>query len=273
MKYILSVVMAGLFVCSPLMAQERVEKVPTYREHALSQNTINDLEATEWSRYVYRVIDNSVDVNSPLFHPVESNDTQTNLFSLIFNLLKEDKIKASRFDLQNVDAKESITLKDVLDLYNIPYTETGRVLSVNRYDIPSDEVVSYYIKERWFFDSKTGTGGVQIAAICPVIHRVQDLETKDAPVLKSPLFWIALDDLRPYLLRSQVSFNSIGDLTKTRNSSLYDYIARRNYKGEIYQVGNRNLYQFFTTPEDLVAEQVRLEKQLEEASTRFKKFQ
>lgn len=267
MKYIISFVLTGLFVCSPLIAQEAVKKAPTYREHALSQSSINDLEATEWSRYVYRVIGNSADVNSPLFHPTQSNRTQTNLFSLMFSLLDAKKIKAHRFDLQSADdsGAEEITLKDVLELYSIPYSSGD--------DIPANEVMSYYVKERWYFDSKTGTGGTQIVAICPVLHRQENLEVKDGPVLKNPLFWVSIDDLRPYLLRAKISLNSYGDLGKARNSSLYDYISCRNYKGEIYQVGNRNLYEYFTTPDDLLAEQTRLEKQLKAASARFKVLQ
>lgn len=267
MKYIISFVLIGLFICSPAIAQEAVKKAPTYRERVLSQSSINDLEATEWSRYVYRVIENSADVNSPLFHPAQSNGTQTNLFSLMFNLLDSKKIKAYRFDLQSSDKSEyeEITLKEVLDIYSISHASDE--------DIPSNEIMSYYVKERWYFDSKTGSGGTQIVAICPVMHRQENLEVKDGPILKNPLFWISMDDLRPYLLRTKISLNSFGDLGKVRNSSLYDYISCRNYKGDIYQVGNRNLYQYFTTPADLLAEQTRLEKQLKEASARFKTLQ
>lgn len=273
MKYMISFVVTGLFVCSSLMAQETVEKAPTYREYSLNQNSKNNLEVAEWSRYVYRSIINGVESNSPLFYRTQPSTQQVNLFALIVNLLKEDKVKASRFDLQNSEASEEISLKQVLDLYNIPYATRGSSVSVNEDDLPTNEVMSYYVKERWYFDSKTGKGGTQIVAICPVIHRQENLDVKDSPLLKNPLFWISFDDLRPYLIRYKVSLSSMGDLSKARTSSLYDYFANRFYKGDIYQIGDRNLYQFYTTPQDLAAEQARLEKQLNEVGSRLKKLQ
>lgn len=263
MRYIISLVVAGLFICSSIIAQESIEKSPSYREHILSQSAINDLESTEWSRYVYRVITDSLEVNTPLFFRPDPNTRQTNLFALMFNLLKDNKVKAYRFDLQNSEFSEEITLNQVLDLHAIPYTGSSN-------DIPSNEISSYYIKEKWYFDSKTGTMGTKIIAICPVIHRQENLDVSDSPILKNPLFWISFDDLRPYLVRTQISPNSLGDLSKVRTSSLYDYIACRYYKGNIYQIGNRNLYEFFTTPQELLAEQLRLEKQLSEMVSRFK---
>lgn len=272
MKYIISFVITGLFICSSIVAQESIERSPSHRETVLSNNAINDLESTEWSRVVYRTISDSLDTNSPMFSRVQPNSGQINLFSLMFNLLKEDKIKAYRFDLAKSENLEEITLSQVLDLYTIPYTASGRRVSVSADNVPSNEVVSYYIKERWYFDSKTGSGGTKIEAICPVIHRQENLDAKDSPVLKNPLFWISFDDLRPYLVRAKISTNSFGDLSKARTSSLYDYIACRYYKGDIYQIGNRNLYEFYTTPAELKVEQLRLEKQLSEVLSRFKQL-
>ena len=94
-------------------------------------------------------------------------------------------------------------------------------------------------------------------AICPVLHRMDDL---DAATTRYPLFWIPYPALEPYTRRMPMLASSL-------NNSLYgtidDFFRQRRYDGEIYKVGNpRNLSisQYTTTPEEMKAEQERIER-------------
>lgn len=252
----------GLLAFSPLSAQilgngDVVERDITHREYILNKNSVNNLNASEWSREVYREVNEYMDENTPLFNLKDQN----NLTSLIFNLISDGKLKAYTYEPnRSPDFDKEIGLQDVVNANNIHFSTEINEISVN--------VMSYLIKERWYFDSKTGKGGAQIVAICPVLHRSVDPLQKDK-VSKSPLFWISFEKLSPYILRTTIPLASIGNIAKGQNTSLFDYIRNRRYTGDIYQVGSRNLSDYYTTPQALAAERARLEAQLKELSQRF----
>lgn len=286
MRFIISMMIGGFFMISPLLTQnlqaqstesaEDVIKEVTARERVVVNSSLNDYETTVWMRDVYRVISINDDANAAFFYPMVSDANQANLFSLLFNLIKDNAIEAYRFNLQNSgvnDDLETVGFRGFLDAYSIPYAvNADNTLSVNSYDIPSDEILGYYVKEKWFFDSKTGKGDVRIAAICPVLHREGSYGSNSSNVLRSPLFWVSFDEITPYLLRAENS-TSISDITKLSNKlSMFDILRKRYYKGEIYQIGDRTLVKYFPTPELLSQEQDRLEKELAAIQTRFSKI-
>lgn len=294
MKYIMSFIFGGLLATSPLAAQDAVKvgQVPvrtsirtnepsvenqvkevSVRENIVSQNAINDLQGASWSRDIYRVVTDTLDVNSVLFTPRVSNKAQVNLLSLLLNLVLENKVKAYRFDIDTNggDDLEEVNIKEVLDLHKIPYAISGRSYSINPYDLPSNEVISYYVKEQWYFDSKTCKGGTKIVGICPVLSHQEDASLAGGASVKNPLFWISFDEASPYLTRANAS-TGLSDLGKVYNISYFDYFKNRHYSGSVYRIGNKNLYKVHQNPVGLALEQASIEKQLAEIETRFSKF-
>ena len=137
-------------------------------------------------------------------------------------------------------------------------TVNGSIV-VNDADLPSREVEGYFLKELYYVDSSTSSFRVTPLAICPVLHRMDDLE---AATTRYPLFWIPYPALEPYTRRMPMLASS---LNNSLNGTIDDFFRQRRYDGEIYKVGNpRNLSisQYTTTPEEMKAEQERIEKEL-----------
>lgn len=298
MKYLLSFVVGGLLLTTPLTAQQAITKsnlpvsgsgqsksetveksisAASFRGKIVAESAVNDLESAAWSRSVYRVVSDSLEVNGPLFTPTTSNKEQANLFSLLISLLRDQKIKAYRFNVDNTSLSEAeeISLSEILESNNIPYASAGTSISVNPYDLPSNEVLNYYVREQWYFDSKTGQGGATVKAICPVLFKkdndIAATGVANVPTMKVPLFWVSFDEVSPYLVRASIN-NAFSDLGKEYNVSMFDFFRMRNYKGAVYRIGNRVLAEHYATPEDVALEQANIEDQLKQIDTTFSRF-
>lgn len=219
-----------------------------------------------WKREIYRTLDLKQEQNSALYFPVEPIGTRMNLFTYVFKLLAEGKIKAYEYRLDGTEVltpENQLRFQDLLDRFHIYYEEVvnrrDTVLRVDNSDIPSAEVWSYFIKEDWYFDQRSSTLRAQVTAICPVLHRAGDFSMD---VVKSPMFWLNYADLIPYLSQMPVMTS---DLNNTAHLTMNDYFVSQLYKGDIYKTTNRlnrTLNQYCTTDSALVKEQKRIEDQL-----------
>jgi gliding motility associated protien GldN len=280
MKYIISLLFSGLLIASPLLAQNNADnqhrmmnKGPvtkttedkvtdiSSRELFLMENSMNDYNSATWKRDIYRDVPN-IEGNETLFYPTVSTDKRANLFSLLINLLSDNTIKAYRYEDQpDFNANNERDIKEVLDENKITYTAVNnRSVSVLKEDIAKANIISYFVKERWYYDIKTGKGDVRVVAICPII--CDNGRT-------FPMFWVNFDDISVYLARA-ISPVAVANVTPVlSNASMFDIFRNRYYKGCIYQVGMRNLSQYFTTPESLKQERTRLETELDYVQSRF----
>ena len=280
MKYIISLLISGLLIASPLLAQNNADnqhrmmnKGPvtkttedkvtdiSSRELFLMENSMNDYNSATWKRDIYRDVPN-IEGNETLFYPTVSTDKRANLFSLLINLLSDNTIKAYRYEDQpDFNANNERDIKEVLDENKITYTTVNnRSVSVLKEDIAKANIISYFVKERWYYDIKTGKGDVRVVAICPII--CDNGRT-------FPMFWVNFDDISVYLARA-ISPVAVANVTPVlSNASMFDIFRNRYYKGCIYQVGMRNLSQYFTTPESLKQERTRLETELDYVQSRF----
>ena len=280
MKYVISLLFSGLLMTSSLLAQNNADNsyrmttgVPvtktaedkvtniSSRELFLMENSMNDYYSATWKRDIYREVPN-IEGNETLFYPTVSTDKRANLFSLLINLLSDNTIKAYKYDDQpdfNINNERDI--KEVLDENKIAYTPVdNRTVSVLKEDIAKANIISYFVKERWYYDIKTGKGDVRPVAICPIIcDRGRSF----------PMFWINFDDISVYQARA-ISPVAVANITPVlSNASMFDIFRNRYYKGSIYQVGIRNLSQYFTTPESLKQERTRIETELDYVQSRF----
>ena len=133
-----------------------------------------------WTREIYRTLDMTKEENGALYYPVEPMGDRMNLFSLIFKLLGQKKIPAYEYTLDGTErltADNEIKFKDVLDRFSIYYEQRklkdrrDSVLVIENSDIPSGDILSYFVKEVWYFDQRSSTYGSVITALCPVYHR------------------------------------------------------------------------------------------------------
>lgn len=208
-----------------------------------------------YKRDIWRRIDLTKDVNAPLYFPEDVIDGQENLFRLILRLVTEGKIPAYEY----LDGREVFTDKykvnvgDMLDRFSIYYQKADNSTSKNpRYtieeaDVPTNQVLNYYIIEKWEFDKRSNKMKTTVEAICPVLNKVGDFGGET----RYPMFWVKFDALRPYLASNYVFLSDDNNLAKY---SLDDFFNLGMYEGDIYKTKNlRNLSlnQMFPDPDDM----------------------
>ncbi|MDE5872263.1 MAG: gliding motility protein GldN [Muribaculaceae bacterium] len=195
-----------------------------------------------YMREIYRQLDvKNVPENTPLYFPEDVVDGQQNLFRIILGLVVDGKIPAYEY----LDGREVFTdqykvkVGEMLDRFDIYYQKQGdgdrATYSIEEADVPTGQVLKYYIIEKWEFDRRTNRMKTFVEAICPVLTRGGDFGG-DA---NYPMFWVKFDQLRPYLAQQYVFLTDDNNLPQY---SLDDYFNLGMYKGEIYKTKNlRNL--------------------------------
>lgn len=192
-----------------------------------------------WKRDIYRILDLTKEANAALYYPVEPLGDRVNLFTLVLRLVVDGKVPAYEY---RSDGNELFTeenkykVKDLLEKFYIYYEEKDGHITVSDADIPSGEVLSYFIKESSYYDQRTATTGTKVTAICPVQHRAGDYGDSDsAAVTKFPMFWLNYDEVSAYFGMTPVMTSSYNNVS---NMSLDDYFVKHQYEGEIYKTSN-----------------------------------
>ena len=207
----------------------------------------------QWVKVIYRSIDLTKDKNPALYYPEEPNADGENLFFIIMRLLAKGQISAYEY----LDGREMFTddfkvkVDEQFDRFHILFTEAkgstakNPVYEFENADIPSNEVLSYLIIEKWEFDTRSNQMKARVEALCPVLHRMD--EWGGEPV-KYPMFWIKLNDIRPYMAKQYIFTDDDNNLPRY---SIDDFFKLNMYTGEIYKtknLRNQSLRQLY--PED-----------------------
>lgn len=136
----------------------------------------------QWMKVVYRQLDLEKVKNAPLYYPEELSEGQENLFRIIMRLLASGELSAYEY----LDGREVFTdqykvnVRDMLDRFHILYadakgsTEKNPRFAIEESDVPCNEVLSYYILEKWELDKRSNRMRTTVEAICPVLHRAGD---------------------------------------------------------------------------------------------------
>ncbi len=245
-------------------AESAVYEVPL-SERAKTQYPTNEPPSeVVWKRDIYRVLDLQKEKNASLYYPVQPIGKSMNLFTYIFRHILDNSIVAYEYNLdgyEDFSEQSKIDPRQMLENHSIYYEIQGEdsALVVNPSDLPSNEVLSYYIKESHYFDQRTSTYNSKVTAICPVLHRAGEFTSE---VTKYPMFWLKYDEIAPLLSLQTVmssSYNNVSTMT------LDDYFTKNCYEGEIYKTVNlRNLAisQYCKDSASVKKEQQKIEKQL-----------
>ena len=194
-------------------------------------------EDVVWRRDIYRELDLNDDANAGLYYPVQPQGKQLNLFTYIFKLAQNGYIPIYEYSVANdgnddfSDASK-VQLKTVLDNYHIFYEEKDGKLKVDNSDIPSAEVMRYFLKESAYYDQGNATFHIKPLALCPVMMRDDDFGGETA---KYPLFWVKYSDLEPFLSRQTVMTSNVNNAAVM---SMDDFFTLNKYKGTIYKTNN-----------------------------------
>ena len=220
-------------------------------------------EDVVWRRDIYRELDLNEDANAPLYYPVEPLGSQVNLFTYIFKLMMQGRIKAYQYKLdgnESFNADDVVKPKTFLDNYHIYYEKDAQGRThLDNSDIPSKEVKSYYIKETTYYDQHTATFHTKVLALCPIMTRDDDFGDGGN---KYPLFWVKYDDLAPFLSKQQIMTSNLNNVA---TMSIDDYFLRNQYKGKIYKTNNmlgKTLAQYCSSDSAMSKEQKKIEAEL-----------
>ena len=207
----------------------------------------------QWMKVIYRSIDLTVGKNPALYYPEEPNADGENLFFIIMRLLANDQISAYEY----LDGREMFTdefkikVDEMLHRFHILYTEAKGsspkhpIYQIEPADIPSNEVLSYFVIEKWEFDTRSNQMKARVEALCPVLHRMDEY---GGEAVKYPMFWVKLNDIRPYMAQQYIFTDDDNNLARY---SIDDFFKLNMYSGEIYKtknLRNQSLRQMY--PED-----------------------
>ena len=240
----------------------------TQRMQNASESTPMSDADLEWMRVIYRELDLNKVSNAPLYYPDEVIDGQKNLFRIIMELVASGQLPVYEY----LDGREifneqyQVKVRDMLDRFHILYsdakgsTEKRPRFTIEDADVPANEVLSYYIIERWEFDHRTNKVRCNVEALCPVLHRSGDF---GGEAVKYPMFWVKYADIKPYLSTTSIF---VDDSNNLATHTISDYFAKVMYDGEIYKTRNlRNLslMQMYSDPDRRKEVQDSIQRSLE----------
>lgn len=256
-------------------------KTQTYSRAELMFPTAVDVpEEVDWRRDLYRELDLTKDENAALYYPVQPQGNQVNLFTLLFRLFNTGKIPVYEYysEREDFSNERRMHFKDFLEKYAIYYEIQGNTIKVDNSDIPSSQVLSYYVKESSYYDQKTATYHSRVTALCPVLHESSDFglsssyygseedeegETAEPEIAstKKPMFWVRYDDIVPFLSGNTIMTSNINNAA---TMSMADFFATNKYKGTVYMTNNMQgkLLNEYAKDGNVKKEQEKIEKEM-----------
>lgn len=277
MKYIirLFIVLCVAFVAQTAWAQPPARKKAQAQEQQTTSSALTERAKAQypvqttpedviWKREIYRSIDLTKEKNAPLYYPVTPNGKYANLFTILFRLVVSGQVSAYQYNTD--DGYEQLTpdkkmkVRDILEDQSISYTRNkDSSYVVSDVDIPNNEVLTYFIKECYYFDQRTATYNRRVEALCPVLTPSSEFSVDAA---KHPMFWLKYDEVSPYLEHALAMTSSYNNI---QTMSYSDFFTKNQYEGDIYLTVNLrglSLSQYCPTDSAMKKEQQNIEKQL-----------
>jgi len=208
---------------------------------------------------VWRTIDLREKVNHPLYFPTEVRGTWRSLGQTIFDAI----------DMANTERTEGVLPVYSDEMCTFPYSRdelqglVANVQTITKIDLESGEeigeeelvtqlepkdIISYNVKEVWYFDKQYSTFRVQILMLQPIIEyekpnnnssyyddENQDDEDVKAVMMKRKLGYIYYNELRPFLAKQEV-FNVKNNASRVSFDDLLTW--KRDFSSLIYKESN-----------------------------------
>jgi gliding motility associated protien GldN len=186
------------------------------------------------------MIDLREKINLPMYYPTEPKVCLMSLFDILKCAILEGELTAFANPAFDDEFQSPMTKEEVQKLL-VSWDSTNMIENVNdpgnminvplKYEITSQDIIQYRIKEDWFFDKQRSVMEVRIVGICPVT--VKRAESGDVVGIK-PLFWIYFPEARPYLAKAAV-FNRWND---SERLSYDEFFQKRMFSSTIYKESN-----------------------------------
>jgi len=232
---------------------------------------------------IWRTIDLREKVNHPLYFPTEVRGTWRSLAKTIFDAIDMDNPERTEGVLPvytddmcleptpRGDLRGNLAISYNIDDIDI---ETGEVIGTKPVEIPFEpkDIISYNIKEIWYFDKQTSTFKTQILTLEPIMEYVrpntssnfdedQEENVSEAPV-KKRIGYIYYNELRPFLAKQEV-YNVRNNAQRLSFDDLLTW--KREFASLIYKQANvydREIQEYITNSRDQRIESERITDEL-----------
>lgn len=239
-----SLIIIGLILLGSVSAeaQYKILDKPWVKENTPTRRVVPYTHVREadvmWHRRVWRTIDLREKINHPLYYPIQNIEDRKSLFVVIKDAIMEGTITAydvtsDEFELPYTTAEAEKQLKRpvVQELYDAYGDVLEGAADTVWEDYQSQDIVSYRLKEDWFFDNERSMMDVRIMGICPVRLRFDENGNQQGKV---PMFWIYFPEAR-YVFANFDVFNRQNDAERR---SFEDIFWKRMFNSYAYKRSN-----------------------------------
>ncbi|QKG78856.1 type IX secretion system ring subunit PorN/GldN [Tenuifilum thalassicum] len=197
-----------------------------------------------WSKRIWRVIDLRQKMNYPLYYPTVLMQDRESLVQRLVRAIKYNEINA--YDPIDDEFTTRMTYEQVLekldakDRIEKQLDEDGNEVEVTiKGQIRWNDIKELLIKEDWFFDKQRSVMEVRIIGICPIMHRLQILNTggdeeQIGQLQRIQTFWVYFPEARNVLANTDV-FNNFNDAQRI---SFDDIFWKRRFDSYIIRESN-----------------------------------
>ncbi len=239
-----SLVIIGLILLSTVSvkAQYKILDKPWVKENTPTRRVVPYTHVREadvmWHRRVWRTIDLSEKINHTLYYPIQKIEDRKSLFEVIKDAVFEGTIttyneKSDEFEMPLTIAEAKVELQR--PEVQLQYDEYGDVLDgfadTTWVDYESQDIVSYRLKEDWFFDNERSIMDVRIMGICPVRLELDENGNSKGNVA---MFWIYFPEAR-YVFANYDVFNRQNDAERR---TFEDIFWKRMFNSFAYKRSN-----------------------------------
>lgn len=188
-----------------------------------------------WSKRIWQTIDLREKLNLPLYYPIEAIKDRKSLMQAIYYGISKNYITPysaldDQFTIQltNSEIEEMLVKKETISVEQQDGTFKDEIITT---PFESSTVLSFRIKEEWFFDKQRSTLDVRIIGICPVMQKYDSQGNYKGNL---PLFWIYFPEARRLFVNTP-TFNMHNDVERI---SLDDVFWKRRFSSYIYKESN-----------------------------------
>ncbi|MBQ5538649.1 MAG: gliding motility protein GldN [Bacteroidales bacterium] len=215
------------------------EKIHTINRKPVPYQYVRESDVM-WSKIIWRRIELSEKANQHLYFPTVPMDGRMSLIDVILDGIHTQGLTAYNSNGQDEFAT-IITEKEVHQNMGASTTQievqtldggTEQQIVDNAYN--SSQIMSYMLKELWFFDKQRSVMEVRIIGICPIRIYYKDEDVDQESPQQKQTFWIYFPEARRILSNAEC-FNAKNDAARLNYEDIFE---KRYFSSYIFAESN-----------------------------------